>query len=66
LRLLPPFRRHAGAAILRKHMTEAQLNEYCRAKALFAEQVRSWKDASLAGFQTGDAQDQVLKQKSKN
>ena len=46
-------------------MTEAQLIEYCRAKGLFAEQVRSWKEASLAGFQSSDAQDKILKQQSK-
>ena len=46
-------------------LSEAQLNEYCREKGLFVEQVKNWKDASLAGFQTSDAQDKVLKQQSK-
>lgn len=46
-------------------LSEAQLNEYCREKGLFVEQVKSWKVASLAGFQTSDDQDRVLKQQSK-
>lgn len=46
-------------------LSEAQLNEYCRAKGLFVEQVKSWKAASLAGFQSSDDQDKVLKQQSK-
>lgn len=46
-------------------LSEAQLNEYCREKGLFVEQVRLWKAASLAGFQTRDDQDKILKQQSK-
>jgi transposase-like protein len=46
-------------------LSEAQLNEYCREKGLFVEQVKSWKEASLAGFQTSDDQDRALKQQSK-
>jgi hypothetical protein len=32
---------------------------------LFVEQVKSWKAASLAGFQASDDQDKALKQQSK-
>lgn len=46
-------------------LSEAQLHEYCREKGLFVEQVKSWKEASLAGFQSSEAQDKVLKQQSK-
>ena len=46
-------------------LNEAQLNEYCRAKGLFVEQLKSWKAASLAGFQASDDQDRILKQQSK-
>lgn len=45
--------------------SEAQLNEYCREKGLFVEQLKSWKQASLAGFQSSEVQDKVLKQQSK-
>ena len=47
-------------------MSEAQLSEYCREKGLFAEQVKRWKAASLAGFQASDDQDKALKQQSKS
>ena len=46
-------------------LSEVQLNEYCREKGLFVEQVKQRKLASLAGFQTSDDQDKVLKQRSK-
>ncbi|GFZ84732.1 hypothetical protein GCM10011403_30140 [Pseudohongiella nitratireducens] len=46
-------------------MSEAQLNEYCRQKGLFVEQVKAWKEASLAGFQSAEQQDKTLKQQSK-
>ena len=46
-------------------MSEAQLNEYCRQKGLFAEQIKAWKEASLVGFQSADQQDKTLKQQSK-
>jgi transposase-like protein len=31
-------------------MSEAELSEYCRAKGLYAEQVKAWKAESLQGF----------------
>jgi len=46
-------------------MSEAQLNGYCRQKGLYAEQVRSWVQASLTGFDSADQQDKLLKQQSK-
>ncbi len=46
-------------------MSETQLNEYCRQKGLFAEQVKGWKEASLSGFQSSQAQAKMLKQQSK-
>src|SRR5690606_12751553 len=47
-------------------MSEAQLNEYCRQKGLYAEQVKAWKEASLAGFQHTEQQDKAHKQQSKS
>src|SRR5690606_17183215 len=46
-------------------LSEAQLNEYCREKGSFVEQVTSWKEAARACLQTGDDQDKVLKQRSR-
>ena len=33
------------------HFNEAELSEYCRSKGLYPEEVSSWKEDALRGFQ---------------
>ena len=46
-------------------MSEAQLNQYCREKGLFREQVSSWKQACLDGFLSHEIQTKAVKQQAK-
>jgi transposase-like protein len=44
-------------------LSESELGEYCRAKGLFIEQIKRWKDDCLAGFQNSKTQEKAtLKQ----
>ncbi|AJD50011.1 hypothetical protein S7S_17995 [Isoalcanivorax pacificus W11-5] len=36
-------------------LSEAELNEYCRLKGLYPEQIKAWKAACLDGVASGDA-----------
>lgn len=46
-------------------MTEAELGEYCRAKGLYPEQIKHWKESCLAGFQVSKEQDKAAAKQSK-
>ncbi len=46
-------------------MTEAELGEYCRAKGLYSEQIKHWKESCLAGFQVSKEQEKAAAKQSK-
>lgn len=46
-------------------MNETQLSEYCRAKGLYPEQVKAWKEACIRGQQSEEALAQQLREQSK-
>ncbi|MCL1092093.1 IS3-like element ISSpu6 family transposase [Shewanella profunda] len=46
-------------------LSEAEINQYCREKGLFREQVQQWKQDCLAGFQTSEVQTKTIKQQAK-
>ena len=46
-------------------LSESELGEYCRKKALYPEQVKLWKLQCLQGFQSDEQQAKVLKQQTK-
>lgn len=46
-------------------MNEAELSEYCRAKGLYVEQVKAWKEDSLKGFVSSREQELEAKQQRK-
>ena len=44
-------------------LSESELSEYCRQKGLYPEQVKTWKQDGLAGFESTPARKaQALKQ----
>ena len=46
-------------------MSESQLNQYCREKGIFKEQVQQWKQDCLTGFQSSDAQKKEAKKQAR-
>jgi len=46
-------------------MSESELGEYCRAKGLFVEQIKRWKEDCLSGFQTTKEQEKVALKQAK-
>ena len=46
-------------------MSESELGEYCRAKGLFVEQIKRWKEDCLAGFQTSKEQEKAAFKQAK-
>ncbi len=46
-------------------MTESQLNQYCREKGLFKEQIKQWKQDCLSGFLSTEAQKKEAKKQAK-
>ena len=46
-------------------LSEAEINQYCREKGLYREQVQQWKQDCLAGFQTSEVQTKTIKQQAK-
>ncbi len=46
-------------------MSESELGEYCRAKGLFVEQIKRWKDDCLAGFQATKEQEKAALKQAK-
>ena len=46
-------------------LNEAELNEYCRAKGLYVDQVKAWKADSLKGFASSHYQELEAKQQRK-
>lgn len=47
-------------------MSGSQLNQYCREKGLFKEQVKQWKQDCLSGFQSSEAQKKDAKKQAKH
>lgn len=47
-------------------LSESELSQYCRKKGLYPEQVRSWKQDCLHGFQSSDAQNKATRQQTKS
>lgn len=54
-----------AAVIATGTMSETQLSEYCRAKGLYPEQVKQWKQEALGGFASAHDNAQSMKQTSK-
>ncbi len=46
-------------------MSESELGEYCRAKGLFVEQIKRWKEDCLAGFQITKEQEKLALKQAK-
>jgi transposase-like protein len=46
-------------------MTEVELSEYCRAKGLFPEQVRQWREISIQAHAESAAKDASSAQQNK-
>ena len=46
-------------------MSESELGQYCRAKGLFVEQIKRWKDDCLAGFQSTKEQEKAALKQAK-
>ena len=46
-------------------LTESELGEYCRKKGLYPEQVKRWKEESLSGFQSSQAQNKTARIQAK-
>ena len=46
-------------------LSETELSQYCREKGLFIEQVKSWKEECLGGFQLSTEQNKESKQQAK-
>ncbi|MBM7071815.1 IS3 family transposase [Shewanella sp. 202IG2-18] len=46
-------------------MSESQLNQYCREKGIFKEQVQQWKRDCLTGFQSSGAQKKEAKKQAR-
>lgn len=46
-------------------LSEAELNQYCREKGLYPEQVKQWKQDCLSGFQKSESQSKDLRRQSK-
>jgi transposase-like protein len=46
-------------------MSEVELNQYCRQKGLFREQVLQWKQDCLGGFKKSDSQAKAIKLQGK-
>ncbi len=43
-------------------LNEHELSEYCRRKGLYAEQIGRWREAAIAGTETGEHRRQVERQ----
>ncbi len=46
-------------------MSETEVNQYCREKGLFCEQVQQWKLECLGGFKSSELQAKALKVQAK-
>ena len=46
-------------------MSESDINQYCRTKGLFKEQLQRWKQACLNGFSATFEQEKTIKEQSK-
>jgi len=46
-------------------LSEAELNQYCREKGLYPEQVQEWRQACLQGFQSKVQQEKAVRQQTK-
>lgn len=46
-------------------MSESELGEYCRAKGLFVEQIKRWKEDCLLGFKTTKEQEKLALKQAK-
>tara|TARA_R110001592_G_scaffold342748_1_gene632755 strand:- start:811 stop:1311 length:501 start_codon:yes stop_codon:yes gene_type:complete len=46
-------------------LSEIELNEYCRSKGLFPQQVKAWKAACLTGQHSAKAQNQADREQAK-
>ena len=46
-------------------MSEVEVNQYCRAKGLYPEQVRDWKASCLKGFNQSQVQESKQSKESK-
>lgn len=46
-------------------LTESELSQYCREKGLYLEQVKSWKEACLQGFQSNESSSKEVQRQGK-
>lgn len=46
-------------------MTESELSQYCREKALFPEQIQSWRSECMQGFKSSKEQEAEAKKQAK-
>lgn len=46
-------------------MTESELSHYCREKGLFPEQVQSWREECMQGFQSSKEREAEAKKQAK-
>lgn len=46
-------------------MTESELSHYCREKGLFPEQVHSWREECMQGFQSSKEREAEAKKQAK-
>ncbi|MFZ3516692.1 hypothetical protein LC147_26880 [Vibrio harveyi] len=46
-------------------MTENELSQYCREKGLFPEQIQSWREECMQGFQSSKEREAETKKQTK-